>query len=350
MNGVRKLLAKLFFWIKCARYQSFAQSFLPAVLAFTVIVTKKEYSLHSLDVLLGVFALVGVILAHSSANLFDDFFDYTSQAVKKRREMVDGGIRARSLKCSYLDMGLTSVKHLLYVAIAFGLVATSLGGVILYYRGLPIVICFLIGVVLAFFYSAPPFKFSYHGLGEIIVGLLFGPVVMSGISYSVCGKLDPSVIFLSIPMGILAANILYVHSILDLEPDKRAGKYTLAALIGSQKSAVRFGGLLLLACYAVVIIGVLLKYLNVTTLLVLCSAPLAFELYRVMNLYLKDPGKKIQRKFYHGPMECWDMINKAGIDWFMFRWYLARNLLTIFAICLFISIGVDCFLHSLSPC
>lgn len=151
MLKFKNLFKKLLFWFRCARYQSFVQSFLPAMLAFLVITAKEWNSLTLLDFTLGGLALLGVLLAHSSANLLDDFFDYTSLAVQKRREMIDGGIRARSLKCTYLEMGLTSVRKVLFIALLCGFVATCLGGIILYYRGLPILVCFLLGVLLAFF-------------------------------------------------------------------------------------------------------------------------------------------------------------------------------------------------------
>lgn len=334
---------RILFWIKCARYQSYAQSLLPAALAFAVVVTKRDYALSMGDILLGVFAIFGVVLAHSSANLFDDYFDYSSKAVQKRREMIDGGIRARSMKCVYLDSGMATTRELLLVSVIMGALGTLFGGIILVYRGLPIFVCFLIGVVLAFFYSAPPLRLSYRGFGEFVVGLLFGPVLMSGVSYAVCGRLDSSVSFLSIPMGILAANILYVHSIMDLDPDKRAGKYTLAALMGSKRTATLFCGFLLFACYAVVIAGVFCKYLPPATLIVLLSFPIAFALFKAMWIYLNNPDQKIERKAFYGPMECWDMICKAKIDWFMVRWYLARNLLTAFAVCAFLSILVNNF-------
>ncbi len=33
-----------------------------------------------------------------------------------------------------------------------------------------------------------------------------------------------------------------------------------------------------------------------------------------------------------GPMEMWDAIKESGIEWFMIRWYLARNLISVFAL------------------
>lgn len=337
---ITSFFKRIVFWFKCARYQSFAQSLLPAVLAFTTILTEESFNLNIIDVGLGLLAIVGVIFAHASANLFDDYFDYTSKAVQKRKEMTDGGIRARSLKCSYLSDDLASVKQLLVVSIFWGLIATCIGGIILLCRGIPILIYYLIGLILAFFYSAPPLKLSYHGLGELVVGLLFGPVLMSGVSIATCGSLPSIIIFLSVPMGILAANILYIHSIMDLEPDKRAGKFTLAALMGTEYRAVTFCGCSLLVCYGIIIVGIVLKFLPISMLLVLVSSPIALELYKSMRSYLTTAEKnnQVTRKFFHGPMECWDRICHAGIDWFMFRWYLARNLMTAFSVCILVSV------------
>ncbi len=325
----KSTLKLLNFWIKNARYQSFAQSFIPALIALVFVANKGDGA-----VWLGVLAVLGVLLAHSGANLFDDYFDYRSESVKKRREMLDGGIRARSMKCAYIESGQATLKQLFIVATLFCLSAICAGAVVFYYRGLPVFICFCIGAILAFFYSAPPLRLSYRGFGELVVGLLFGPTVMTGVSYATCGRFDFGALILSIPLGILAANILYVHSIMDFEPDMRAGKRTLVALVGSAKNAIRVCGLFLFVGYASIVCGVFFGALNPWTLLVFVSAPLAFELYRDMKLYVEQPEKKLERKIWHGPMECWDMICKAKIDWFMFRWYLSRNLMSAFALCL----------------
>ena len=54
---------------------------------------------------------------------------------------------------------------------------------------------------LGVFYSAPPLKLAYRGLGEPVIGLIFGPLLMLGVYYSACGDMDASVLWISLPFG-----------------------------------------------------------------------------------------------------------------------------------------------------
>lgn len=51
-----------------------------------------------------------------------------------------------------------------------------------------------------------------------------------------------------------------------------------------------------------------------------------------MIKYIKYPTQEIDRYFWMGPMNNWEKIKETGIEWFMIRWYLARNLLSIFCL------------------
>jgi 1,4-dihydroxy-2-naphthoate octaprenyltransferase len=53
---------------------------------------------------------------------------------------------------------------------------------------------------------------------------------------------------------------------------------------------------------------------------------MAIKLTQLMNLLQEEPKKEVMRARWMGPMERFDEIQKAGIGWFMVRWYLARNL------------------------
>lgn len=60
--------------------------------------------------------------------------------------------------------------------------------------------------------------------------------------------------------------------------------------------------------------------------------PMALGLFYFMIKYIKYPTQEIDRYFWMGPMNNWEKIKGTGIEWFMIRWYLARNLLSIFCL------------------
>jgi 1,4-dihydroxy-2-naphthoate octaprenyltransferase len=81
-----------------------------------------------------------------------------------------------------------------------------------------------------------------------------------------------------------------------------------------------------------VVAGVAAKSLPVTNLLALATLPLAVALFMNMLQYMRDPAKPVRRRFWMGPMNRWGNVTKNGIEWFMVRWYMARNLLLFFCL------------------
>jgi 1,4-dihydroxy-2-naphthoate octaprenyltransferase len=62
------------------------------------------------------------------------------------------------------------------------------------------------------------------------------------------------------------------------------------------------------------------------------SLPWAVKLFLSVREFKSDPQSKVAFQGWYGPMGNWDAICQANLDWFMFRWYLARNIMTAFAL------------------
>lgn len=218
-----KSFSNIFFWLKNARCVALPQSLFPTFIALSMAYPQENFSWQ-----FAILTLLGVVFAHLSVNLFDDYFDFKQHGVGNREEWASSGLKMRIAKGDYLIAGKTTTKMLFQVASILGILALAIGFYIGYHRGIPIFFMAILGGLLGFFYSAKPLKLSYRGLGEIIVTLLFGPLLMSGVYYVAVGNLPPALWFVSFPMGILIGNVLYTHSILDFAHDEKALKITLA--------------------------------------------------------------------------------------------------------------------------
>ncbi|MDR2387344.1 MAG: prenyltransferase [Deltaproteobacteria bacterium] len=327
-----KVIKFIKFWFINTRYHALAQSLLPASLAAVL-----AYGQEGFSPLLALLAVIGVELAHMGVNLFDDYFDYLHQNTEYRELMARAGMRARIAKCPYLTSGQASLKELFFVASALGLLAGLFGLPIFLARGLPIIYLTLITAALGLTYSGWPLRLSYRGLGELEIGLVFGPLMMSGVYFSACGGFSLPLILISIPVGLLVMNIVYTHAIMDVEPDQRVGKMTLAVLVGSSFSRLTILALVLVIPYLMVTLGVLTKKLPAVYLLVFITLPLAVMLFKLMLQYVSHPAKPVSRRFWMGPMSRWPVVTANGIEWFMVRWYLARNLLLFFCLTVMIA-------------
>ena len=321
----------ILFWYRNARPTALPQSVIPSILAFCLACSADGFSWW-----LGVFAVFGVVFVHLGLNLFDDYFDYRKKKSDYRDTLVHEGFRARISKCAYLTSGQATVEQLLKASIIFCSIGVLLGAIVFYFRGMTILYIALATAVFGFFYSAPPFRFSYRGFGELIIGLIFGPLNMLGTYYAAVGALDMTIVFISIPVGLLVMNIVYVHSILDFIPDKKIGKQTLAVLLNNTKAMLILLFFIVFVPFGIISYGILTGYLSPYYWAIFLSFPLAVSLFYLMIAFVKDPQRKFTPRFWMGPMNQWKRITEVGIDWFMIRWLSARNLLTLF--CLIIMI------------
>lgn len=323
---------KIKFWYDAARPQSLPQSVTPSLVGICLAFASGGGVWWA-----AVIGVVGVVAAHLSVNLLDDYFDYRNAGIESREQLVRAGMRARIGKAPYLANGQASLRQTFIVAMVLAAVAVAIGGVLTWYRGWPIVVFAAIGAFLGYFYSAPPFKLCYHGLGELITGLMFGPLLIPGIHFAVCGHLGWPVWIASVALGMLVTNILYTHSVLDRKADLSVGKKTLAGLIepdGTEhrKSLVAVSDVMCLLPFVMVSVAAGLRLVSPWMLTVLFLLPLAVGLLRSIRQSVYNPDSEVSRQWWMGPMEQWKVIQEAGIDWFLLRWYLARNLLTGFAL------------------
>src|SRR3989442_855692 len=134
----------------------------------------------------------------------------------------------------------------------------------------------LVGVVVAYFYVAPPLRLAHRGVGEIAVGIAFGPVTVLGVYYVLARAFDPPAVILSISLGLLVTGILWINEVPDIPADAAVGKRTLVVRLGVARATTAFGAIVLSA-YAILVVGVVLFSLTPWALLALLAIPLAIK-------------------------------------------------------------------------
>lgn len=327
------------FWFRASRTPALGQSLTPYILGtLLALVSAIQMGImqSSFNPLLMLLGFVGVALAHSGLNLFDDYFDYKKGAVQKRQELQDGGMRARMGKCAYLEEGV-SVKDIARAAALFVVLALILGLIVTFMRGWLILLFAGLTLLLGLMYAGPPLRLSYHGFGELVVGLIFGPLVVIAAYFVALGSISALAIWASIPAGLLTINVLNAHAIMDFESDKAADRVTFVVLLGSKRAGFIFSCILVVLSYLAVIVAVVLGAFSLVSLAVLITLPMAAGFLRLLYRYIVDPDASVEAKGWMGPLGNWEGIKAAGIDWFMIRWLLARNLLMAFVLLLAIT-------------
>ncbi|MCR5547199.1 MAG: prenyltransferase [Bacteroidales bacterium] len=345
---MKKLFPKLSVWLTNARVGACVQSFMPAALAAILAIGVSGGSW-----ILAILAILGVECAHLAMNLADDYFDYKVDMKGDRDRVIRKGFRAMTAKYPYLTDGSQGLKTTARAIGQFTIVAALCGIAIFVVRTVRngytgpdgswwIPATALACGFLGFFYSAPPLKLAYRGLGELVVGLIFGPLLMTGVYYSAAGTMDWGIALISIPVGILVMNILFTHSFIDMAADAESNKMTFARLLGSEKACLSTSFVINLLPFALIIAAVCAGMLSPFYLIVLIILPRAIWLCSSLVKFCRheEGVPDVPEKPYPwlGKMPGnWEDIRKAGIDWFLMRWLCARNVLSGFCLMLILA-------------
>ena len=317
------------FWIKNARDIALPQSILPALLAVSMAAVHPDFSWWP-----ALVALFGVVCAHLGFNLADDYFDYRHNDVEARKKVTAEGFRTHMEKCHYIESGEATPKELLMAMCAFLAVAGVAGGVVWWFRGWPVAVLTLAGLLLGISYSGKPLELGYHGLGELVIGVMFGPLLMIGMQFAACGVFDDKIVWVSVAVGLLVTNIVYSHAVLDLKADAQAGKMTFARLLRTRGAMLSFSGLFNLLPFAILIVGVAVGQLHWAYLSVLPLLPMGIYLIYSLAAHLDDKAIPFEPRWWMGPMGNFELYRQHNMDWFLIRWLVARNLVTFFCLIL----------------
>lgn len=315
----------LSFWLNNARPISLPQSLLPALTAVAL-----SYGSGEFNWIAAVLSVIGVIVLHLGLNLLDDWFDYKVGSAEARTKVADEGFRGRMTKYPYLTSGEATHQQLLRAVAVLLSFAALIGIGVIALRGWKIIWWMLAGGIIGVSYSGGPLKLGFRGLGELVIFLMFGPLLMTGVYYAITGTLDWKIVCLSVAVGLLVTNIVYSHSVLDAEPDRKMGKKTMAHLMGSPKGQIAFSVMLNTLPYLIVAAGVIFRHMHPAYLAVFLVMPVSLWLVSSLNDFVNGREIKAEPKVWMGPMGDFDRFRKAGLDWFIIRWLTARNIVMFF--------------------
>jgi 1,4-dihydroxy-2-naphthoate octaprenyltransferase len=227
-------------------------------------------------------ALVGSLLLQIGVNLANDYFDHVKG--------VDTAERLGPLRVT--QSGLISPERVrLGMVVVFGL-AALVGVYLSLVGGWPILIVGVASILSALAYSGGPFPLASHALGDVFVFLFFGLAAVGGTYYVQALNLPLPVIFSAVPVGLLITAILVVNNTRDIESDRRAGKVTLAVVLGGQGARAEYAILLTIA-YGMPLALWLAGQFSAWALLPLVSLPLAIS--RARGLYQAKDGAALNK-------------------------------------------------------
>jgi 1,4-dihydroxy-2-naphthoate octaprenyltransferase len=258
-------------WIMAARLRTLPAAIAPVLVGTALAGTEGRFRPGAF-----VAAMLGAIFIQVGTNLSNDYSDARRGADTEDRL---GPVRVTA-------GGLVPPRQVLMATyVTFGL-AVLCGAYLVYVAG-PLLLAIGAASILAgVLYTGGPRPYGYEGLGEVFVFLFFGVVAVTGSYFVQQEKLEWEAFALAVPVGLLAAAILVVNNVRDIDTDRRAGKRTLAVRLGRQRTRTLYSVMLLVADVALIPVAFAL---SPWVLLPVLTLPLAARVARIVRAHVDGP-------------------------------------------------------------
>ncbi len=260
-------------WITGARVRT-----LPLAVAPILLGSATASTIDRFDLVLSLLALAVALLLQIGVNYANDYSDGVRGTDAFRvgpQRITAAGIAlpAQVKRAAFISFGLAALAGLAIVIISQQWWLIAVG---------------LLAIIAAWFYTGGKQPYGYHGLGELAVFVFFGLVATIGTNYIQTLVLDPLAILLGGTFGLYASAVLMVNNIRDIETDKKAGKRTLAVILGHKPSKTLF----LLMIWLPVLINLLLVLFYPATLLGMLNLLLLLPITLII-MESRNPGELI---------------------------------------------------------
>lgn len=262
MNLSENKKYQLHAWLAAARPFSFTASMTPVFLGAALVPYLQQTGRWMLFPLI----VPASLFIHAATNMVSEYFDYQKGV---DRPDTHGGSRVLVNK-------LLSPKQVFIGGLVLFGVTACIGLVFIAVHGWPILLLGLTGILGGFFYTAAPVGYKYLGLGDLMVFILMGPLMVIGSFYVLTGVWQNDVLLISLPVGCLVAAILSGNNLRDILHDTQAGINSTASVLGHRLARIEYS-ILVIAAYALTAGMIAFGVLPLWSLLTLLTVPAAIK-------------------------------------------------------------------------
>lgn len=249
-------------WVQASRPPFFIATIAPLLIGWIL----GNGTWRQVDRLLLV--VLGSFIVHLTTNLANDYFEHiigtdSGESIGGSRVIQEGKIPPGSLLKAII------LLYFLAFVVAF-IIMTSYDLFVI----LPLI---LFAFFSSLFYVGPPVRYGYHGLGELSAGINMGPVMVVGTYWVTSGDIGWAPFYISLPVGLMVASILYYQSLPDMRTDLSAEKYTLAVKLGKKRALIGLA-LFWIVIYLSIIGLIIAGFLTWYSIFSLLSIPLFIKM------------------------------------------------------------------------
>ena len=212
-------------------------------------------------------AFLGLLLAHISVNVLNEYFDYRSGIdFETQRTPFSGGSGA-------LPQGFVKPKQALWLGLGSLLAIVPIGIYFTLTKGWPLLPLLLVAAACIVLYTPLILKIGWP---EWAPGVGLGVLPVLGVYFVQTAYYTWPVLVASIPSGILVHNLLFLNEFPDIAADSKAGRKTLPIVLGPAKASIVYV-VLTVAVYLWIIGAVVTGYMPPFALVALLTLPFAVK-------------------------------------------------------------------------
>lgn len=223
--------------------------------------------------------LLCAIAIQAGTNLFNDAQDHLNGTDDPARL---GPPRITALGWALPHQVSTAGLTAFLIALLGGLYLIQTGGWPIFFGGLT-------ALGAGYLYSRGPYPVSHSPFGEVVVIAFFGLFAVGGTVYLMTGHVPHSAYLWGLVLGLPAGGVLMLNNIRDADGDHRAGRRTLAILLGNGFARGVYGGLML-APFALIALAVGGGLVSPGALAGFAALPLAIKTVRALGATPTGPA------------------------------------------------------------
>ena len=239
------------------------------LLSVALVLLGSAISRHegSFDLLKFLLTALGLLLAHTSVNVLNDYYDFKSGIdFNTKKTPFSGG-------SGILTQGTLKPQSVYKFGVGCLAAAFPIGIYLSYVSGWQLLPLVFLGGAIIYFYTPYLTKLL---IGELFAGLGLGTLSVMGTYFIQTGRYSIEVFIASFVPGLLTANLLFLNEFPDYEADIKGGRYHLVVALGRKKAAWLYAGIML-TTYLCIIFGVISKLMPFISLIAFATIPFALK-------------------------------------------------------------------------
>lgn len=216
-------------WISTARPKT-----LPLALASIITGSALAYHVQQFSWAIFLLAILTALFLQILSNFANDFGDHVKGSDTSERIGPLRGIQQGELSIEQLKKGLiiTIIASLISGLMLIIVACNSWSDLFTF------ILLGLLAIIAAITYTVGKKPYGYIGLGDLSVVLFFGWLGVGGSFYLQTKTLSSPILLIATASGLLAAAVLNINNLRDLEQDRKVGKNTLAVRLGPHSAKI----------------------------------------------------------------------------------------------------------------